>query len=320
MILLSVYFFLSFCIFMQSTLADSLPNIDERPRIIVTTDGETDDKASFLRFLLYTTDYDIEALIYTNSMWHLKGNGTQWMHDEVPQVNYILNQFQFWRVMAYANDRKNPLKDHEVYSSDWTTANIKNVSDFGSIYDRDKLEEGDSPAFTHTIDTGLLSHFHPSWGGWGGRFEKSGPGNFWIDAEDDGDNTKPLWRFIVPIQEDFAARIQWTKANTYSGANHAPIVKLAHDKILESEAGSKVRLDASPSEDPDGDELIFNWWVYDEVGTYNDSVHINSSNSSKASIDLPKESSGSTIHVICEVKDQNNFPITRYQRVIVNVP
>jgi hypothetical protein len=57
----------------------------QKPRIIVTTDGETDDKASFLRFLLYTTDFDIEALIYTNSKWHLQGNGTQWMHDMIDE-------------------------------------------------------------------------------------------------------------------------------------------------------------------------------------------------------------------------------------------
>jgi inosine-uridine nucleoside N-ribohydrolase len=45
----------------------------ERPRIIVTTDGESDDKCSFVRFLLYTTDFDVEGLIYTNSKWHLEG-------------------------------------------------------------------------------------------------------------------------------------------------------------------------------------------------------------------------------------------------------
>lgn len=56
---------------------------DDRPRIIVTTDGKTDDKASFVRFLLYASDFDIEALIYTNSRWHLDGNGTKWMHNFV---------------------------------------------------------------------------------------------------------------------------------------------------------------------------------------------------------------------------------------------
>ncbi|MBN1764540.1 MAG: hypothetical protein JW860_04720 [Sedimentisphaerales bacterium] len=31
---------------------------ESRPRLIVTTDGEIDDKSSFVRFLLYTCDYN----------------------------------------------------------------------------------------------------------------------------------------------------------------------------------------------------------------------------------------------------------------------
>jgi hypothetical protein len=74
----------------------------KRPRIIVTTDGESDDKCSFVRFLLYTTDFDIEGLIYTNSKWHLKGNGTSWMHDFIDQ---------------YAKVRDNLLVHHPGYPS-----------------------------------------------------------------------------------------------------------------------------------------------------------------------------------------------------------
>jgi hypothetical protein len=407
----------------------------ERPRIIVTTDGETDDKASFLRFLLYTTDFDIEALIYTNSMWHLQGNGTQWMHDmideyaevypnlkvhhpdfpepeylkskiyvgqleqigqaavgegwdtpgsdkivevlldndsrpvwlqawgglnniaqalyrireshpdqvqkatqkariyaiaeqddlkqwmnrEFPDVKYVLNIYQFWRVAAYAWDRLNPYSDHEIYTREWTTKNIKSVSSFGTVYDRQELEEGDSPAFFHVINTGLRSHEHPSWGGWGGRFEQTGTINFWLDAEDDGDVLKPLWRFIIPIQEDFAARMQWTAAPNYEDANHAPVVKLVHSENLTIKPGSVVKLDASPTYDPDDDDLTFHWWVYTEAGTYNNHVEMHNSDQPLAQLAVPADAAGKTIHVICEVKDNARFPMTRYRRVILAV-
>ena len=46
-----------------------------KPRIIATTDPECDDSNSMVRFLLYSTDYQIEGLIYTSSEFHWKGDG-----------------------------------------------------------------------------------------------------------------------------------------------------------------------------------------------------------------------------------------------------
>ena len=51
-------------------------NVPQKPRTIVTTDGEVDDMDSFIRFLLYSNEFNIEGLIYTSSMWHYAGDGT----------------------------------------------------------------------------------------------------------------------------------------------------------------------------------------------------------------------------------------------------
>lgn len=415
----------------------SLKLIDarNRPRVIVTTDGETDDKCSFVRFLLYTTDFDTEALIYTNSKWHLKGNGTQWMHgfiDEyakvyqnlkvhnplypspeylkskiyvgqmekvgleavgdgmdtpgsdrivevlldndprlvwiqawgglnniaqafyrikssyperyteaaakariyaiaeqddlrkwmntkVPEVTYILNLFQFWRVIAYSWDRKNPMQDHEIYTAEWLKAHVLDKGPLGAIYDRKLMEEGDSPAFFHVINTGLRSTDNPLWGGWGGRFMNNYHPNEWTDASDDDDRAKPLWRFILPISEDFAARMEWSVKGKYEEANHAPFVRLNHSEDITVKAGDRVNLDASPTWDPDGDELLFNWWVYPEAGTYSKAVGIQSDKSVRATLTVPADATGKTIHVVCEVRDIGKLPVTRYRRVILNV-
>jgi len=40
--------------------------------------------------------------------------------------------------------------------------------------------EGDSPAFLHTIVTGLRNLESPDWGGWGGRYVKVRE-NTWLD-------------------------------------------------------------------------------------------------------------------------------------------
>ena len=51
-----------------------------RPRIIVTADPELDDNNSLIRFLLYSSDLNIEGLIYASSQFHWKGDGkgTKW--------------------------------------------------------------------------------------------------------------------------------------------------------------------------------------------------------------------------------------------------
>ena len=44
-------------------------------RTVITTDGEIDDMDSFIRFLLYSNEVDIDGLIYSSSMWHWAGDG-----------------------------------------------------------------------------------------------------------------------------------------------------------------------------------------------------------------------------------------------------
>jgi len=44
-----------------------------KPRVVVTTDGEIDDRCSMIRFLLYSNEFDVEAIIYNSSMFHWLG-------------------------------------------------------------------------------------------------------------------------------------------------------------------------------------------------------------------------------------------------------
>lgn len=56
-----------------------------RPRVIVTTDGEIDDRCSMVRFLMYANEFDIEGLIYSSSM-HWLGQtwaGVEWIHGHI---------------------------------------------------------------------------------------------------------------------------------------------------------------------------------------------------------------------------------------------
>ena len=55
----------------------SAQNEDTKPRVIVMTDGEIDDHSSMVRFLLYTNQVDLEAIIETNSVYQREGHSKE---------------------------------------------------------------------------------------------------------------------------------------------------------------------------------------------------------------------------------------------------
>ena len=59
------------------------PAAAERPRVIVTSDGEIDDECSLVRFLLYANEWDIEGIITSSSQYH--SHGHNWAGDDWTQ-------------------------------------------------------------------------------------------------------------------------------------------------------------------------------------------------------------------------------------------
>ena len=57
---------------------DRLATVQEmqKPRVVVTTDPELDDSNSLIRYLLYSTDFRTEGLVYASSQFHWKGDGS----------------------------------------------------------------------------------------------------------------------------------------------------------------------------------------------------------------------------------------------------
>src|SRR5262249_44788895 len=46
-----------------------------KPRVVITADPELDDNDSLIRAVLYTSDFDLEGLVYVSSGVHWKGDG-----------------------------------------------------------------------------------------------------------------------------------------------------------------------------------------------------------------------------------------------------
>ena len=452
---------------------------DERPRVIVTSDGEIDDECSMVRFLLYANEWDVEGIVTSSSQYHWQGRdwaGDDWIepyldayarvhprlveHDaRYPTAEYLRERThlgnvkaegemeevtagsqhivsvlldraddrpvwlqawggpntiaralktieeehpermaevaskvrlffiweqdstyqdyirprwgrygiptivsdQFWAI-AYQWDRILPEDERRYFVGAWMKehvleghgpltalykAHVEGDEGFGP---GDFRSEGDSPAFLHTIATGLRNLESPDWGGWGGRYVRVRE-NTWLDpvpfpgyehpegrwytttawgrnsmreasettAEQRREYFKPLWRWAGAVQNDFAARADWC-VKPYDGANHAPLVVLETAADLEAPPGALVSLSARGTTDPDGDALSFRWWQYREAGRYAGEVEVRTPAQPQASLIVPDDAvPGDTIHVVAEVTDDGAPPLTRYQRVVVTV-
>jgi hypothetical protein len=214
----------------------------------------------------------------------------------------------------------------------------------------DFRSEGDSPSFLHEIPTGLRNMESPAFGGWGGRYVNI-RGNTWLDPvpfpgyeypegrwytrtawgrkymrevypgnqDQMNEYFKPLARWTDAIQNDFAARADWCVSSP-ENANHPPEVKLNHAMDINARPGSKVRLSAQGTSDPDEDPLTYHWWFYEEASNYKGELQIENACSPDASLLVPEAIDEITnLHIICEVKDDGLPQLTRYMRVIVTV-
>ncbi|MFC2137396.1 nucleoside hydrolase-like domain-containing protein [Bacteroidota bacterium] len=444
----------------------------EKPRVIVTSDGEIDDECSMVRFLLYVNEWDVEGIITSSSQYHWHGHkwaGDDWIapsleaytkvypnlvkHDNrypnpeylkertflgnvetegemdsitpgsqhivkvlldesdnrpiwiqawggtntiaralktieemhPDKMEYVANKIRFFFIweqdttyqayirphwgkyeiltiisdqfeaIAYRWDQVQPEDMKKFYRGKWMKENIlENHGPLCSLYkakeNGDFRSEGDSPAFLHTIETGLRNLQSPDWGGWGGRYvrvrentwldpvpvaEYVYPKGRWYTSSTWGRNSlrkgttttrdqrleyfKPICRWSDALQNDFASRADWC-VKTYENANHPPEVALQHDADLEAKMGTTIKLSAQGTTDPDGDNLSYSWWQYQEADSFKGIVTLEDCDKQDASVFIPGEAiNGETIHIVCDVTDNGSPALTRYKRVIITI-
>ena len=222
---------------------------------------------------------------------------------------------------SYGDGQKQAGDDEHIHGD----PNKLDNAQWGTFGIYDFISEGDSPAYLHLINVGLDNLNHPEWGGWGGRLVQSADQpNRWEDGAgvldfnpftDTLDATYPQIRWVEAIQQDFAARADWC-VKDYAEANHAPVVKPIGTARPFAKPGEKVQL-AIQTSDPDGDELVTKFWIYREVGTYPGEAKL-FPEGNQVRVELDPRSQGQ-LHVIAEVKDKAEHPMTRYVRFVVDV-
>ena len=168
-------------------------------------------------------------------------------------------------------------------TDDWVTPNIR-VGALGAVYPKIEFGlEGDTPSFLWLIPNGLSDPAKPDSGGWGGRYSRVvaldgfnmyGSLSESVSLPDGGQYDSipaSIWRWRDAMQDDFAARMQWTLNRSISEVSHPPMVNVngsTGPSSLEFQLGANqsLILDAGKTCDADhpGDlsQLEFEWFGY----------------------------------------------------------
>ena len=203
----------------------------------------------------------------------------------------------------------------------------------------DMISEGDSPAFLYLLDRGLRSLEDPSYGGWGGRYERLTESEYPDSRQyyrscadkapgEIGGTAYATSRWICDWMNDFAARLSWTQCTEEEKVNHRPIVEIKEGLDIPVYAGEQLTLHAKASCDA-GDTMTLHWWCYEETGICRAPVVLQQAQKEDGSegivsLVVPSEAQkGDTIHLILTCKDaaHGEFPayMTTYARVILTV-
>jgi len=274
-----------------------------------------------------------------------------WIRREFPDLFYIVSPSnqdgkEYWRATwtGISGDRwyrNGPRHKFEMVDNPWLTDHvIKNHGPLGALYPPLKyIMEGDTPSFLGLINNGLGWAGSPSYGGWGGRYVFYKPSGetrkIWSNNDDSRDTVTSdngqtvtsdqatIWRWREQYQNDFAARMNWCVATDYTNANHNPIAVLNGDRTknvltLSATNGAAVTLSAEGTSDPDGNAVSAKWWIYNEAGNAWGAT-LTAAEGLKTEVSLPQLKRAEQFHVILQVQDNGQPPLTAYRRAIIEV-
>jgi len=316
-------------------IIEAVDRDDPRPLWVLVWGGSIDLAQAISKVRRERSPAEAERFIRKirlhQSNW--QDTGTVWIWNNVPELffdftNVVKGGLSLEAPESLRNEtwvRRHLLEGHGPLAARYPKAGTANLH--GYI-----IKEGDSPTFLHLLAPGLTDVEQPEWGGWGGRRMRLYPHrNFFVDGRDKHpSSTDPeremqwsLGRWAQAISNDFAARLDW-QVKPPGEANHAPVAHVNGDATrhvlqLRVRSGETVSLDASGSNDPDGDQLTYKWWQYREPGSFDGQIALANPEGRRTSFVAPDVPNTRTLHVILEVLDDGKPQLTGYRRVVFTI-
>ena len=190
-----------------------------------------------------------------------------------------------------------------------------------SIYDNGG--EGDTPSFLYLISArlGLNNPQDPTQGSWGGLFKPMGddfPDGYYHTC---GVEVEQLMRWKDVVKNSFLNRLNYSTQSP-NEVNHEPVAVVNGDSSYQvlaimAKPGETIKLDASASHDPDGQNLNFRWFYYNEASSYQQDLPIDQPHQSHQSIRVPDNLGNDKVHLILQVEDNGEPSLVTYRRVIL---
>ena len=148
----------------------------QKPRTIITTDGEIDDVDSYIRMLLYSNEFNVEGLVYSSSMWHYKGDGkgtkfvsemamTKQIYGEKTDLRWPGTTWMNGLIDAYEKVYPNLIKHAKGYPTANYLRSVVKVGNIDFEGEMQKNTEGSAFIKTKLLDKTTASIYLQVWGG-----------------------------------------------------------------------------------------------------------------------------------------------------------
>ena len=310
-------------------IIDLADEYDDRPIWITVWGGGNTFAQAIWRVQQNRTPEEFKAFLHKFRVYTITDQDRPWSQGDT--INYAKSSHQwmrkfendllfFWDECAWKHQNETGVNNWDKYAQ-----HIQNHGNLGALYPKYKWGvEGDTPSYMHVMPNGLSNPDFPTQVSWSGYFEfglgrdKLTQSNTNYTGEPYETGTKYFAYFYPAIFNNFAARMDWAKDGK---GNRNPVVIIDGDKSLKplevvAKAGKSIKLNASKTFDPDGDQLHYKWWVIPEAGTYSGDIEISNNESNIANVHVPSDLAGKKFHVICEVTDDGVHNLTSYRRII----